>query len=107
MRRTTQFSGVRRASRPTFVNVCMIYFLSLKWLSATSLQPLSDKQAHRVQCLCGRLDRCDDCDKSMWHAHPHIKPGIDTSGNSALDVSSRVIEQHFVVAGVNANGRQP
>src|SRR5258708_35791808 len=43
----------------------------------------------------------------MWHARPHIKPGIDTAGYGALDVSSRVIEQHFVVADVNANGRQP
>jgi hypothetical protein len=54
----------------------------------TRLQPLSKKNAHRIQRLCGRLDWSDECGKSMWHARPHIKPGIDTGGNGTLDVSS-------------------
>ncbi len=53
-----------------------------------SFEAVSEKQADRIQRLCGRLDRSDDCDKSMWHARPHIKPGIDTGGNGTLDVSS-------------------
>src|ERR1700752_4515778 len=72
----------------------------------TSSQAVSEKQADRIQRLCGRLDRSDDGGESVWHARPHIKPGIDTGGRRPLDVSSRVIEQHFVVANVNANGRQ-
>ena len=43
----------------------------------------------------------------MRHAGPHIKPGIDAVGDGTLDITSRVIEQHFVVADVNADGRQP
>jgi hypothetical protein len=72
-----------------------------------SSQAASEKQADGIQRLCGRLECSDACDKSMWHACPHIKPSIDTMRHGALDVSSRVIEQHFVVADVNADGRQP
>src|SRR5258705_3234444 len=53
-----------------------------------SFEAVSEKQADRIQRLCGRLDRSDDGDKSMWHARPHIKPGIDAGGNSTFDVSS-------------------
>ena len=53
-----------------------------------SFEAVSEKLADRIQRLCGRLDRSDDCDKSMWHARPHIKPSIDTVGHGALDVSS-------------------
>jgi len=52
------------------------------------LQPLTDKQAARVQRLGGGLDRSDDGDKSVWHARPHVKPGIDTGGDGTFDVSS-------------------
>jgi hypothetical protein len=41
----------------------------------------------------------------MRHARPDIKAGIDAGGHGALDIASRVIEQDFVVADVNANGR--
>lgn len=52
-----------------------------------SSQAVSEKHADRIQRLCGRLDRSDDCGKSVWHAHPHIKPSIDAGGNGTLDVS--------------------
>ena len=41
----------------------------------------------------------------MWHPHPHIKPGIDACGNCTLNISERVVQQHFVVTDVNAGGR--
>jgi hypothetical protein len=53
-----------------------------------SFEAVSEEQADRVQRQCGRLDRSNDCDKSMWHARPHVKPDIDTVGNSTFDVSS-------------------
>jgi hypothetical protein len=37
----------------------------------------------------------------------HVKAGIDAGGHGTLDVSSRVIEQHLVVADVNADGSKP
>jgi hypothetical protein len=52
-----------------------------------SLQPLSEKCADRTQRLCGRLNGSDACDKSMWHACPHVKPRIDTGSNGTFDVS--------------------
>src|SRR5260370_42330393 len=53
-----------------------------------SAEAVSEKHADRIQRLCGRLECSDACDKSMWHARPHIKPSIDTVGHGALDVSS-------------------
>src|SRR5476649_491060 len=53
-----------------------------------SFETVGEKQADRIQRLCGRFDRSDDCDKSVWHPHPHVKPGIDTVGRSTFDVSS-------------------
>src|SRR4029453_1828581 len=44
---------------------------------------LREKQADRIQRLCGRLECSDACDKSMWHARPHIKPSINTVGHGA------------------------
>ena len=41
----------------------------------------------------------------MWHPHPHINPGIDACGNCTLNVPKRVVQQHFVVTDVNADGR--
>src|SRR5260221_6328415 len=41
----------------------------------------------------------------MWHPHPHISPGIDACGNCTLNISERVVQQHFVVTDVNAGGR--
>src|SRR5258706_7208503 len=41
----------------------------------------------------------------MWHPHPHISPSIDACGNCTLDISERVVQQHFVVTDVNAGGR--
>jgi hypothetical protein len=42
----------------------------------------------------------------MWHPHPHISSGIDACGNGTLNISERVVQQHFVVTDVNAGGRQ-
>ena len=40
-----------------------------------------------------------------WHPHPHISSGIDAGGNCTLNISERVVQQHFVVTDVNAGGR--
>src|SRR5476649_2023187 len=53
-----------------------------------SVEAVSEKQADRIQRLRGGSDRSDDCDKSMGHARPHIKSGIDAAGNSAFDIPS-------------------
>ena len=39
----------------------------------------------------------------MGHPHPHIDPGIDACGDCALDISERIVQQHFVIADVNAD----
>jgi hypothetical protein len=41
----------------------------------------------------------------MWHPHPHISSGIDACGNCTVNISERVVQQHFVVTDVNAGGR--
>jgi hypothetical protein len=41
----------------------------------------------------------------MWHPDPHISSGIDACGNCTLNISERVVQQHFVVTDVNAGGR--
>jgi len=41
----------------------------------------------------------------MWHPHPHISSGIDAYSNCTLNISERVVQQHFVVTDVNAGGR--
>ena len=41
----------------------------------------------------------------MRHPHPHISPGIDACGKRTLNKSERVVQQHFVVTNVNADGR--
>ncbi len=51
--------------------------------------------------------RSDAAGESMRHPHPDIKPGIGSGGNGTLDIAARIIEQDFVVADVNADGRQP
>ena len=71
------------------------------------LQPLSQERADRIECECGRLDHSDHGDEAMGHPHPHLELSIDTGRNRALDMSSRVIEQYFVVADMNADRRQP
>jgi hypothetical protein len=38
-------------------------------------------------------------------SHPHISSGIDACGNCTLNISERVVQQHFVVTDVNAGGR--
>src|SRR5258708_35825493 len=38
----------------------------------------------------------------MWHPHPHISSSIDGCGNCMLNISERVVQQHFVVTDVNA-----
>jgi hypothetical protein len=37
------------------------------------------------------------------HTLPHIKPRVDTCGDGALDVATRVVQQHLVVSYVNAD----
>jgi len=41
----------------------------------------------------------------MWHPHPHISSGIDSRRNCMLNISERVVQQHFVVTHVNAGER--
>jgi len=41
----------------------------------------------------------------MGHPNPHIGTGVDACGSRTLDISERVVQQHFVVADVNACGR--
>jgi len=43
----------------------------------------------------------------VWHPHPHISLGIDACGNCTLNKSERVIQQHLVVADVNAGEGMP
>jgi len=43
----------------------------------------------------------------VWHPHPHIKPGIDSCGNRTLNKAERVVQQHFVITDMNADGRHP
>jgi hypothetical protein len=38
----------------------------------------------------------------MWHPHLHINPCIDPCGNCTLNISERVVQQHFVITDVNA-----
>ncbi len=38
----------------------------------------------------------------MWHPHPHISSGIDGCGDRTLNIPKRVVQQHLVVADVNA-----
>jgi hypothetical protein len=40
----------------------------------------------------------------MWHPHPDINSGIEACGNCTLNISERVVQQHFVVTDVNAGG---
>jgi len=39
------------------------------------------------------------------HALPHVDAGIDASGNSALDVPSRIVQQHFIAPDMHADRR--
>jgi hypothetical protein len=41
------------------------------------------------------------------HPHPHIKPGIDACGNCTLGIAERVVQQHFVITDMNADGWHP
>src|SRR5712671_4494301 len=70
-------------------------------------QPLGEKSSDGIQRLCCRLQSSDVCRKPMWHPHPHISSGVDACGNCALNVSERVVQEHFVVTDVNANGWHP
>src|SRR5690242_16890526 len=70
------------------------------------LQPLGEESTDGIERLCRRLQSSDARGKAMWHPHPHIGSGIDARGNRTLDISERVVQQHFVVTDVNAGGRQ-
>ena len=43
----------------------------------------------------------------MRHAFPHIHVCIHTGRDGPLDIADRVIQQHFIVADMNTNRRQP
>jgi hypothetical protein len=45
--------------------------------------------------------------ESMRHFQPHIKPGIKSGTNGTFDILARIIQQHFVVSDVNAEGGEP
>ena len=47
----------------------------------------------------------DACGKPMWHPHPDISARIDACRNSTLNISERVVQQHFVVTDINARRR--
>ena len=49
----------------------------------------------------------DACGKPMWHPHPHISSGIYALANCTLDISERVVQQHFVITDMNAHGWHP
>ena len=53
---------------------------------------------------CG-FQLSDAAGEPVWHPCPHIDPGIDPSGKGALNIPERIIEQYFVAAYVNADGR--
>jgi hypothetical protein len=40
----------------------------------------------------------------MWHPHPHVGSGINACGNCTLNISKRVVQQHFIVTDMNAGG---
>src|SRR5882762_5034714 len=80
---------------------------SLHSAASSSRQPFGKESTDGIQRLCCRLQSSDASGKPMWHAHPHISPGIDACGNCTLDISERVVQQHFVVTDVNADGWHP
>jgi hypothetical protein len=41
------------------------------------------------------------------HAQPHVEPGIDACGNCTTDISNRIVQQHFGVTDMNADGWHP
>ena len=43
----------------------------------------------------------------MWHPHPYINPDIDACGNCTLSIAERVVQQHFVIAQMDADGWDP
>jgi len=66
-------------------------------------QPLGKESTDGIQRLGCRLQSSDASGKPMWHPHPHISPGIDACGNCTLNISERVVQQHFVITDVNAD----
>jgi hypothetical protein len=44
----------------------------------------------------------DTAHKSMGHAFPDTQFGIDASGDRALKVTARIVEQNFVIADMDA-----
>jgi hypothetical protein len=70
-------------------------------------QPLGKESTDGIQRLGRRLQASDASGKPMWHPHPHISPGIDARGNCTLNISERVVQQHFVVTDMNADGWHP
>src|SRR5258708_26029877 len=43
----------------------------------------------------------------MWHPHPPSSSGIDDCGDCTLEIAERVVQQHFVVTDMNADGWHP
>ncbi len=42
----------------------------------------------------------------MRHAFPDIERGIDVGGDGALHIAPRIVQQHFVIADMDAERRQ-
>ena len=69
------------------------------------LQPLSEESTDGIQRKRCRFQLADTHDKSMRHPYPHIKFGINTRANCPINIPARVIQENFVIADMNADGR--
>lgn len=69
-------------------------------------ETMSQKLPDRLKCLTGGLEASNAPEKSMNHAVPHIKTGIHSRRDCALNQPDGVIEEHFVVAYMNPYGRK-
>jgi hypothetical protein len=83
-------------------------------VAAISMRNLTDLRASEargeectdgIQRLSGRLQFSDASGEAMWHSHPHIGSDVGACGCCTLNISERVVQQHFVVTDVNAGGR--
>jgi hypothetical protein len=71
------------------------------------LQQVIQKCADSAQSLVGCVQIPDAIDEPVWHSHPYVELGVDARNNGALDVPSRVVEQHFIISHVDADWGQP
>src|SRR6266481_3536466 len=79
MRSKTQSSGVRRASRPTFANVCMMYFLSI---------PAQYRYRRRARCRCPFDNSC--VPRRCWPPQSaHLSEALAQFGDEELGLLKR------------------